>query len=423
MKSKLAIFIALCGWVVFIIFTFHEYYHHGFFSLKQFIIPEEPIDLIFRIIILSAPIGSTITGYLINERKKLLEKTLLSEKQLRHAAHEWMTTFDSMPYGIMLTDKEFNIVRANKYIANLSGLTIKELVFNKKCYKTIHKQDKPIDGCPLIKLVKTRNTEAFEYFDQDSGKTFMESITPMFDNEGTHVAYVHVLVDVADIKEKEKKLTEAKDAFFNMLKDFDSTYKELKDIYNNLVIAFSKIIDAKSSWTKGHSVGVTDYAVAIAKGMGLKEQDIEILRTAALLHDIGKIGTYDVILDKPDELTNEEFDLVKKHPIKGEEILSSIRGLESILPIIRSHHEGFDGTGYPDGLKGDEIPLLARILCVADAYDSMTSDRPYRSRCKKNYAILEFKRCSGTQFDPEVVEAFLRVLEMEKEGKDVEDTH
>ena len=154
---------------------------------------------------------------------------------------------------------------------------------------------------------------------------------------------------------------------------------------------------------------------AIAEEMGLKDQDIEYLSTAALLHDIGKIGTYDFILDKPTELTYEEFELVKMHPVKGDEILRPIKGLDTIRPIIRAHHERYNGTGYPDGLKGEEIPLLARVLCVADSYDAMTSDRPYRLSVGNDFAINEMKRCRQEHFDPEVVDAFLRVLGKEKE--------
>ncbi len=199
-----------------------------------------------------------------------------------------------------------------------------------------------------------------------------------------------------------------------MLKDLDNTYKEMKDVYNNLVIAFSNVIDAKSPWTKGHSVNVTKYAEAIARAMELPEEDIYILRTASLLHDIGKIGTYDNILDKKGKLTDEEFAIVREHPARGEKILQPIKGLESVLPIIRHHHERVDGTGYPDQLKGDEISLLAKILCVADSYDSMIANRPYRTSRGKDYAIEELRRCAGTQFDPLVVETFIGVLQTDQ---------
>ena len=144
--------------------------------------------------------------------------------------------------------------------------------------------------------------------------------------------------------------------------------------------------------------------------MGLDEKGLEYLRLAGLLHDIGKIGTYETILEKPGKLTPEEFEIVKKHPVEAVKILKPVKMISSILPAILYHHENYDGTGYPDGLKVEDIPLFARILCVADAYDSMTADRPYRSAPGKDYAISELHRCAGTQFDPGIVELFLKCL-------------
>ncbi|MEE8329519.1 MAG: HD-GYP domain-containing protein [Thermodesulfovibrionia bacterium] len=185
---------------------------------------------------------------------------------------------------------------------------------------------------------------------------------------------------------------------------------DLRQIIDALILAFVNALDAKSPWTKGHSERVSKFSIAIAKEMGMEENKIETLRIASLLHDIGKIGTYDSVLDKQGKLTEEEFELVKKHPAKGVEILLPISKLSGILPIIRHHHERIDSKGYPDGLKGEEIPLLARMICVADSYDAMTAERPYNVTCSKGEAILILKECSGTQFDPGVVETFLRVL-------------
>ncbi len=185
---------------------------------------------------------------------------------------------------------------------------------------------------------------------------------------------------------------------------------DLEEMFMNIIKALASAIDAKSPWTKGHSERVTEYAEKTAKKMGFGHADTERLRLAGLLHDIGKIGTYDVILDKPDKLTEAEFELVKKHPDKGCEILSPIKQFKDLLPIIRHHHERWDGKGYPAGLKGEEIPLLARILCAADSFDSMTADRPYRPAPGMDYAISEFNRCRGTQYDPAVVDAFLAIM-------------
>lgn len=188
-------------------------------------------------------------------------------------------------------------------------------------------------------------------------------------------------------------------------------YKELEQLLISTITALASAIDAKSPWTKGHSERVTRYAIEIGKEMGLKDEELERLRLAGLLHDIGKIGIVDVLLDKTEKLTGEELEHIKKHPRMGVEILAPIKQLGDVIPAILHHHERYDGNGHPDGLKGEDIPLHARILCIADSYDSMTADRPYRNSPGKEYAISEFKRFLGTQFDPKVVKAFLKVLE------------
>jgi len=188
-------------------------------------------------------------------------------------------------------------------------------------------------------------------------------------------------------------------------------YGDLQQLLVGTITSLATAIDAKSPWTNGHSERVTKYAVELGKELGLKEHELERLRLSALLHDVGKIGTYDIVLDKPGKLSEEEFDLVKKHPGKGAEILAPIKQLIDVIPGVLHHHERYDGKGYPDGLKEEDIPLQARILCVADSYDAMTADRPYRTASGRDYAISELKRGAGTQFDPELIAVFLKVLD------------
>lgn len=190
---------------------------------------------------------------------------------------------------------------------------------------------------------------------------------------------------------------------------------DLEDLFIATVKTLSAAIDAKSPWTAGHSERVTRYALSIGKEIGLSEREIKDLELAGLLHDIGKIGTFDIILDKPGRLDSEEYEIVKKHPARGVELLEPIKQLRHITPWIRHHHEQYDGTGYPDSLKGEEIPLMARIIAVADTFDSMTAERPYRETPGRERAIEELKRCSGSQFDPKVAEVFLKVLKGETE--------
>ncbi len=330
------------------------------------------------------------------------------EKRIERASKEWRSTFDAIPNGVMLLDSEFRIMRLNKYMESITGMAIRDMI-GKKCYEIMHMKDIPLKDCPLKASLMSSKSESIEYYHEGLKRYFKIQCVPQrFDGD---IYYIHTMSDITELKEKEIKLTEAKDALFNMLDDLNEAYNELRTIHKQLIYAFANAIDAKSSWTKGHSERVAYYAEKIGHAIGLDEDDIEKLIIASLLHDIGKIGTYDTILEKPDKLTDEEFQLIKMHPLKGVEILGPIDGFSDILPIIRHHHERWDGKGYPDGLKGEEIPLLSRIISVVDSFDSMTSERPYRPSPGIQYAISEFKRCAGAQFDPEIVEVFLKVIE------------
>ncbi len=182
---------------------------------------------------------------------------------------------------------------------------------------------------------------------------------------------------------------------------------DLDELYLGTVRSLSSAIDAKSPWTAGHSERVTKYALLIGKKMGLSSKELKDLEIAAILHDIGKIGTDEQILDKPGKLTKEEYDIVKRHPARGVEMLSHINQLTYLAPAVKHHHEHFDGTSYPDQLKGEAIPIFARIISAADTYDAMRADRPYRKGRSMDFIIDEFKRTSGTQFDPVIVESML----------------
>lgn len=193
--------------------------------------------------------------------------------------------------------------------------------------------------------------------------------------------------------------------------ELDRTYTELKQRYMDAVQALRLAVDAKDEYTRGHSDRVAYYAVEIGKAFNLPPDDLEKLNAGGVFHDIGKIGTADDILLKTDKLNNEEYQEIKKHPIKGAHILSAVSMFKDIVPLVMYHHERLDGKGYPSGLKGDEIPFLARIISVADAFDAMTSDRKYRLKLHLDEAKRQLIINSGTQFDFEVVDKFLVLLE------------
>lgn len=214
----------------------------------------------------------------------------------------------------------------------------------------------------------------------------------------------------------------AQDEIGQLAKSFDLMIKKIlleegktKEVYLGIIATLAKALETKDAYTLGHTERVTEYAVKIAQHMGLKADDIEVIHKAALIHDIGKIGIKSEILNKKETLNEEDWKVIKTHPIMGINILSPMKILGNMLPIIRYHHERYDGAGYPEGLSREDIPLGARILSVADSYDAMTSDRPYHERFPIEQAIAEIKNNSGTQFDPDVVEALLAILKNEED--------
>jgi putative nucleotidyltransferase with HDIG domain len=188
-------------------------------------------------------------------------------------------------------------------------------------------------------------------------------------------------------------------------------YQELEEMFFQTAESLAIAIEKRDPYTGGHTQRVTLYSLAIAKYLQLKPVEKKWLKIASVLHDIGKIGVEDKILRKPERLNPEEFNAIKHHSDMGVEIIEHVRQLKEIVPGVKYHHEKIDGSGYPNGLKGEDIPILAKIVAVADTYDAMTTDRPYRKGMAKDVAIEELKRCSGTQFDSEVVEAFIQAYQ------------
>lgn len=198
--------------------------------------------------------------------------------------------------------------------------------------------------------------------------------------------------------------------------ELTQAYRRLRDSYMEMVSAMRLMVDAKDIYTRGHSDRVSALAYELACVMGMEQGFCDRVRMAGLFHDVGKIGVPDSILLKPSKLTDEEYDVIKRHPAAGAQVLSAITLFHDIVPAVRSHHERLDGKGYPDGLTGEEIPIEARIIAVADSFDAMISDRQYRKGLSLDTALSELMRGKGGQFDPQVVDAFLKLLE--ESGKD-----
>ena len=208
---------------------------------------------------------------------------------------------------------------------------------------------------------------------------------------------------LSDLQVRNQQLTAA-------LGNLEQARNDLEHSYIQTVESLAVALEAKDRYTSGHSQRVAKFARLIGRSLGLPNEDVDIVGQVALLHDIGKIGMLDKILNKPANLTPDEREAIKAHPVVGAQILAPVATFTKHVEGIKHHHEMYDGTGYPDRLKGTEIPLSARIVCLADAFDAMTSTRPYRVGLPLEFAMQEMKKMAGRQFCPECVDAFIRVL-------------
>lgn len=210
------------------------------------------------------------------------------------------------------------------------------------------------------------------------------------------------------------EIAELSAEFNNMVRELNEARKKNSEYFYGVIQSMVRVVEAKDPYTRGHSERVAEYAVKIARRMGLPASDLDTLKHIAVLHDIGKLGIRDTILNKPGQLTPEEWDIMRLHPVTGEEILKPVFLDPLMLEIVRGHHERCDGKGYPDGLGRDRINVMAHILSVADAYDAMTSSRAYRpAPMHMEQAIRELNKGKGSQFDPRVVDLFCKILQEE----------
>ncbi len=216
----------------------------------------------------------------------------------------------------------------------------------------------------------------------------------------------------------EDELAKLGNNFNDMAGNIEALVRRLKqalrqnqELFLETIRTLAAAIDAKDPYTRGHSERVASYSMALSRHLGLKQDEVFRIHIAAILHDVGKLGIKDGILNKPGGLSDEEFEVMRQHPSIGAQIMSPIRMLKDIIPGIRNHHETWDGTGYPDRLKGDQIPMVARIIGVADTFDAMTTTRPYQQAMTLEYVIAKMRSMSGSRFDPLVIDAFLAAVE------------
>ena len=199
--------------------------------------------------------------------------------------------------------------------------------------------------------------------------------------------------------------------FRERIRSLEEKNRENKELVSQIAEAFAKVIDVKDKYTNGHSMRVAKYTAMLAKELGYDDDTVERYRNIALLHDVGKISIPTDILNKPGKLTDEEYELVKSHTSNGYELLKDIKSIPDLAVGAQAHHERPDGKGYPNGLAGEDIPRVAQIIAIADCFDAMYSDRPYRRHLEFEKAVSIIKEVSGTQLTPDVVDAFLRLVE------------
>lgn len=298
------------------------------------------------------------------------------------------------PVAYVIQNKNYDILYSNDYVHMITGYNSEDIL-NRKCYD-LFGNGSICNNCPVKKCIDTGKSERYikSEISKDGALKYIEIIAvPLTYKNGTPDKVLEIVVD----KTEEVLIRK------QMEKDFHQTIEML-----------ANIISVKDLYTGNHSQSVKNISLLIAQELNLSDIQQRELEIAASLHDIGKMAISDSIINKAGKLSESEYKIIKTHSIAGERILSSIDSFKNIKIIVRHHHERFDGKGYPDGLKGKEISLEARIIGLADAYDAMTSDRSYKKTMKMEEVIDEIKKCSGTQFDPELVDIFLKIIKTTK---------
>lgn len=248
-----------------------------------------------------------------------------------------------------------------------------------------------------------------EVFKSESNQSLSIIIAPLSHKERTIGVVVIIFEEDQDfIRQQTLKLLYILAGFFSLTLQNAYLFNDLKRSYFDTLRAIANSIEARDPYTKGHSHRVGQIASAIAKELNWSGDEMEFIDWGGMLHDVGKIGIHDAILNKPGKLDNEEYEAIKLHPSIGAQVVKGISFLEPVMPYILEHHERFDGKGYPQGLAGENISIKGRLLAVADAFDAMTSDRPYRKAFKPEIALREILEKASSQFDPKIVEAFER---------------
>ena len=307
---------------------------------------------------------------------------------------------DSFPYYVFLVDENHNIIMVNNKINIVTGKTDDELI-GKYCPKIMHGMNQPFPGCPLEEALKKRCSVERELFDPNSKRWVLSCIyiTNCITKDGLKI-YLHITQDITEKKEA--------------LEALKQSYNKAKEALFEIISTLENIVQIRDPYTGGHQKRVAKLAVAISQKLKFDKERINAISTAALIHDIGKIEIPASILSKPGALTYLEFSMIKTHSQTGYNLLKLIDFGYPVADIILQHHERLDGSGYPKGLKNDEILIEAKILSVADVVEAMSSHRPYRPALGIDKALSEIESGKDKLYDPLVVQACLDLFYKEE---------
>jgi putative nucleotidyltransferase with HDIG domain len=318
-----------------------------------------------------------------------------------------------MKYNILVVDDEENNLQLlmrtlrkkyNVFIAQ-SGMIAMDILRNNKIDLIISDQRMPeMEGVEFLKQSIDISPESVRILitGYADATAIMEAINSV---------KIHRYIKKPLIPEDLINIVDASLELYQLNKDNQQLTIDLKDLFSGTITAITEALDAKDPFTFGRSKRVTYYSLKTGRNLGLTDNLLSELELSGLLHDIGMIGVPETILGKPENLEKNEFEIIKRHVQIGVKILEDIKQLDPVVHIVRTHHERFDGTGYPFGLKGEDIPVCARIISIADAYDGMVSDRAYRKGMSHEEAKEEIRKGSGTQFDSVIVDAFLSIID------------
>lgn len=320
-------------------------------------------------------------------------------------------------FKIMLLDNETGFTDAYSAILSAYGFFVKAVADPREAIEILQKEkyDILISNYLLYPFNADKTVELIRKFDRNiyiilvtSHKDIMPPIETM------HTLDIQAYCEKSGNSSQLIMMIEAAVKSLNQINEIKKMNKLLKRHYLEFAEVLKNTVEAKDTYTKGHSDRVSYYAVQLGKELNLSKRDLEILRVSGLFHDIGKIGISDSILTKPGKLTDEEYAEIKKHPIIGHTIIASSFMLRDILPNVKYHHERIDGKGYPEGLSGESIPLMARILAVCDTFDALTSNRAYRPGMDLDKALNILKEVAGTQLDQKCVKAFINLINSDR---------